>query len=57
MDIMDRMNRRDEIVEIANKLFIYTDQRNWEGVKAAFADEVLFDTTSMSGVDPVRLKP
>ncbi len=54
---MDRMNRRDEIVETANKLFIYTDQKNWEGVKAVFADEVLFDTTSMSGGDPVRLKP
>lgn len=54
---MDRMNQRDEVVETANKLFIYTDQKNWEGVKAVFADEVLFDMTSMSGGDPVRLKP
>jgi len=51
------MNLRDEIVETANKLFVYTDQRNWEGIKATFADEVLFDMTSMSGGDPVRLKP
>ncbi len=52
---MDKLEK-DEIVETANKLFIYTDQRNWEGVKATFADEVLFDMTSMSGGSPVMLK-
>ncbi len=54
---MDRKIVKDEIVETANKLFIYTDQRNWEGVKATFADEVLFDMTSMAGGSPVMLKP
>lgn len=54
---MDKKIEKDEIVETANKLFIYTDQRNWEGVKATFADEVLFDMTSMSGGSPVMLKP
>ncbi len=54
---MDKINQRDEIIETANRLFIYTDQRNWEGIKAILADEVLFDMTSMSGGSPVMLKP
>jgi hypothetical protein len=54
---MDKVNQKDDIVETANKLFIYTDQRNWEGVKAIFADEVLFDMTSMAGGSPAILKP
>jgi hypothetical protein len=55
--VMDEVNQKYEIVETANKLFIYTDQRNWEGVRVIFADEVLFDMTSMSGGSPVRLTP
>ncbi len=49
--------QRDEIIEIANKLFIYTDERDWEKVKAIFADEVLFDMTSIEGRQPAKMKP
>lgn len=54
---MNGLIQKDAITEAANRLFIYTDQKNWEGIKSLFAEEVLFDVTSMSGGQPVRLKP
>ncbi|HWQ19686.1 MAG TPA: nuclear transport factor 2 family protein [Methanotrichaceae archaeon] len=48
---------KDEIIDIVNRLFIYTDERDWEAVKDLFADEVLFDMTSMSGGEPATLRP
>ncbi len=54
---MNKLTEKDEIIDIANSLFIYTDERNWEGVKDVFADEVLFDTTSQSGGVPEKLTP
>jgi hypothetical protein len=49
--------RRDEVIELTNSLFIHTDERDWERVKALFADEVLFDMTSMAGGQAAKLKP
>lgn len=54
---MDRLVQKDEIIDAANSLFIFTDERNWESVKAIFSDEVLFDMTSLAGGDPIRLTP
>jgi hypothetical protein len=39
---------REEIIEVVNRLFINTDERNWDGMKKeVFAKEVVFDMTSM----------
>ena len=39
---------REEVVEILNRLFYYTDYRQWENLKSeVFADEVYMDMTSM----------
>jgi SnoaL-like domain len=41
---------RDEITEIINKLFIYTDQQDWERLQQeVFSADVLFDMSSMGG--------
>ncbi|MBS1744393.1 MAG: nuclear transport factor 2 family protein [Bacteroidetes bacterium] len=42
---------RDEIIETVNKLFVYTDQQDWEKLQVeVFTHEVFFDMTSLGGV-------
>lgn len=38
-----------EIVEAITTLFIATDEKSWSAVRACFADQVLFDMSSLSG--------
>jgi hypothetical protein len=41
---------RDEIVEVINKLFDYTDMRDWEKLQnEVFSDDVFFDMSSSGG--------
>ncbi len=41
---------RDEIVEVINKLFVYTDLQEWEKLQTeVFSDDVFFDMSSMGG--------
>ena len=41
---------REEIVEIVNKLYGYTDSMNWIGLQdEVFSDEVAFDISSLNG--------
>ena len=46
---------KDKIIEVINRLFISTDNRDWSKVKSCFSSEVLFDMTSIAGGDPVTL--
>ena len=48
---------KDRIAEVVHRLFVRTDERDWAGVRECFADEVLFDMTSLSGGEPARLSP
>ena len=48
---------KDEVKEIVNRLFISTDNRDWDAVSRLFASEVLFDMTSMVGGEPMTLTP
>ncbi len=43
---------KDAVIEVVNRLFIHTDNRDWTKVKDCFAAEVLFDMTSASGGEP-----
>lgn len=45
------------IIDTVNGLFLYTDLRSWEDLKACLADSVMLDYTSMNGGDPVALSP
>ena len=39
--------KRQFVRDTLNRLFIYTDQKDWEQVRALFAEQVLFDMTSV----------
>ncbi|WP_274473872.1 nuclear transport factor 2 family protein [Mangrovimonas aestuarii] len=44
------MTAREEIIETINKLFIYTDAQNWDGLQTyVFAETVHLDMSSMGG--------
>ena len=44
------MTSREQIVEIINKLFIYTDSQNWSGLETeVFDKQVFLDMTSLGG--------
>ena len=54
---MNNALEKDRVVEIVNRLFINTDNRDWPAVKDLFAPRVLFDMTSLAGGQPASLKP
>jgi hypothetical protein len=43
------------IGETIFRLFIATDRRDWEAVRACLTDEVLFDMSSLSGENPANV--
>lgn len=46
------MTEREKIVETVNKLFIYTDEQNWDGLQEeVFTVTVFLDMTSLGGTD------
>lgn len=48
---------KEAVIAAINQLFISTDNRDWEKVKACFAPEVMFDMTSMAGGEPTKMTP
>jgi len=48
---------KEQVREVVTRLFISTDNRDWDTVSRLFAAEVLFDMTSMVGSEPVKLTP
>jgi hypothetical protein len=48
---------RERIAQVINRLFVGTDARDWEQVRACFAPQVAFDMTSLAGGTPARLSP
>jgi hypothetical protein len=54
---LEKVIDRTRIVETINRLFIGTDNRDWELVKSCFAQNVLFDMSSLSGNAPEELTP
>jgi hypothetical protein len=54
---MKRLIIEDQIIAVANNLFLCTDKRDWQCVRSVFAPQVLFDMTSVSGGQPATLSP
>ena len=54
---LDVLLEKDQIAEVITHLFVRTDQRDWPGVRECFADDVLFDMTSLAGGEPATLSP
>jgi hypothetical protein len=51
---MDLKSKREEIVELVNKLFVYTDAQQWSKLlKEVFKETVKFDMSSM-GAGPAK---
>jgi len=48
---------QNEVIAVANRLFICTDNRDWQCVRDVFAPEVLFDMTSLAGGQPEKKTP
>jgi hypothetical protein len=48
---------RQAITDTIVTLFVATDARDWDGVRACFAPEVLFDMTSVGGGEPRTMTP
>ncbi len=48
---------KEDVRDVVNRLFISTDNRDWNAVTEVFASEVLFDMTSMVGGEPVTMTP
>jgi len=47
---MKNFSTREQIIEIVNKLFIYTDHQDWEKLQQeVFTTKVMLDMTSMGG--------
>ena len=54
--IMQNLTEKIEITELANKLFMYTDDKAWQKLKdEVFTPEVLFDMSSV-GAGPATTK-
>ena len=48
--------KREQIVEVVNKLFVYTDEQDWSKLQSeVFTSEVLFDMTSL-GAEKAEIK-
>lgn len=44
-----------EILDTINDLFVGTDDRDWDRVRAALAPQVLFDMKSLTGAEPATI--
>jgi SnoaL-like domain len=51
------ISEQNDVIAVANRLFICTDNRDWTCVKDVFAPEVVFDMTSLAGGTPERKTP
>ena len=49
MDTLESLSDKQQIVEVITDLFLETDRRNWSGVIDCFAEQVLFDMSSIGG--------
>jgi|SRR5208337_1635484 len=47
----------NQIIAVANNMFICTDRRDWSCVEDVFAPQVLFDMTSLGGGKPATMTP
>ncbi|HKI06731.1 MAG TPA: nuclear transport factor 2 family protein [Thermoanaerobaculia bacterium] len=48
-DALQHLVEKDAIIDTITRLFIATDERDWEAARACFTPRVLFDMSSMTG--------
>ncbi|HEY0743433.1 MAG TPA: nuclear transport factor 2 family protein [Chryseosolibacter sp.] len=53
---MEVKTKREAVIELVNKLFIYTDSRQWHLlIKDVFKEKVYFDSSSLDGAPAMEL--
>lgn len=57
MDNLNYIIEKHEVLETINRLFIYTDKLEWKQVQNCFDYKVLFDMSSVTNEEAVRLTP
>ena len=50
-----RLQAREEVLDALNDLFVGTDAREWDRVRAVLAPTVRFDVKSLTGAEPTTL--
>jgi hypothetical protein len=54
---MELKTKREAVIETINKLFVYTDSRQWQKLmEEVFTEEVLFDMSSLGAGPATRMK-
>ena len=54
---MELKSKREIVIELVNKLFVYTDSRQWDQLtKEVFKEEVEFDMSSLGAGPPKKMK-
>jgi 3-phenylpropionate/cinnamic acid dioxygenase small subunit len=48
---------QNDVIAVATRLFVCTDNRDWSCVRDVFAPDVLFDMTSLAGGQPEKKTP
>jgi len=56
-DPLRRLLETEAIISTLNRLFRFTDGRDWEGVRSCFAPTVVLDMTSVVGGSPEETTP
>ncbi len=53
---MEVRTKREAVIELVNKLFVYTDSKQWHLlIKDVFKEKVFFDMSSMGGGTPKEM--
>ncbi len=52
---LDDLLAKDAVIETITRLFVGTDTRNWEMVRAALAPRLHVDMTSLTGGEPAEM--
>jgi hypothetical protein len=54
-DDIRSLQAKEEVLDAINELFLATDARDWDRVRAVLAPKVLFDMKSLNGAEPATL--
>jgi hypothetical protein len=54
-DTFETLAAKGVVIDVITELFVATDQRDWAAVRRCFADQVLFDMSSVDGGPPARV--
>ncbi|HXU61886.1 MAG TPA: nuclear transport factor 2 family protein [Polyangia bacterium] len=57
METLETLVAKQQIIDLVTELFVATDQRDWAAVKRCFADQVLFDMSSLGAGPATRRTP